>query len=258
MALPFVGLALERAGDQLARLVDLALLRVGERREDVLPRGRLEDDARLRSDGEERCAVLGRDRAALRPRPCEDERSGRRVDLVVAERERRPAAQDDVHLLVAVLLVVLLDHALARLRRVRVGAERGDPEPPAHRPPDELAVVDRQLLQLVHVRDLVALAHPASLSASSTTGSIRSIPSTRSSRFSVPAQAAQRLGQFPVVAELGEPLGQLGRASSTASHSSRGVLPKSAWWIPYRRRSSSIGRAWSSTRRSTRTSDRRA
>ena len=47
-----------------------------------------------------------------------DEGARRRVDLVVAEHERRPPARDEVELLVAVLLVVLLDHALVALSAV--------------------------------------------------------------------------------------------------------------------------------------------
>src|SRR5207245_8235829 len=98
----------------------------------------------------------------------EDERSGGSVDLVVAESERRAAAEDDVHLLVAVSLVVLLDHALARLLGgVRVGAERRDAEAAAHGAPDELSARHRQRLQLVDVCDLVA--HTCLLSASRTT-----------------------------------------------------------------------------------------
>src|SRR6266516_1212647 len=100
---------------------------------------------------------------------------------------------------VNVPLVVLLDHPLARPGRVRVRAERTDPEPAPHRPPDELPLVDRQLLELVDVRDLVTLAHLAlaSLSDSSTTGSILSTPSNRSSRFSPPVQRRMASANSP-------------------------------------------------------------
>ena len=82
---------------------------------------------------------------------------GAGVELVVAERERRAAAQHDVHLLVAVALGVLLDHALSRLLgAVGVRAEGADPEAAAHRPPDELAAVDGHRVELVDVRDLVS------------------------------------------------------------------------------------------------------
>ena len=47
----------------------------------------------------------------------------------------------------------------------------------------------------------------------------------------------------------------LASVSSTAIHSERAVLPNSSRWIPNSRRSSSIGRGWSSTRRSTSTSE---
>ena len=137
--------------DHLARLLDLALLGVGERGEDVLPRRGLEDDARLRADREHGRVVLCGDRAALRPGPREDERARRRVDLVVAEREGRAAAEDDVHLLVAVLLVVLLDDALARPLAVYAFVPNAlIPNCRRIGPPDELAAgFDRQLLELV-------------------------------------------------------------------------------------------------------------
>ena len=58
--------------------------------------------ARLRADREHAVSSS----AAIAPRRVpgrdEDDRPRGRVDLVVAERERRAAAQDDVHLLVAV------------------------------------------------------------------------------------------------------------------------------------------------------------
>jgi hypothetical protein len=103
---------------------------------------RLEDDAGLRADREHGRAVLGGDGAALRARSREDERPGRRVDLVVAEREVARPAQDDVHLLVPVALGVLLDHALSGLLGgVGVRPERGDPKAPPHGTPDELAAL---------------------------------------------------------------------------------------------------------------------
>src|SRR5438094_9229822 len=127
----------------------------------------------------------------------EDDCAGGRVDLVVAERERRAAADDDVHLLVVVALGVLLDHPLAGVARVRVRAEGRDPEAAAHRPPDELAVVDRELLELVDVRDLVAVAHESSRNSSRTTGSTSATPPTRSSRLTLPAHRLNASSSSP-------------------------------------------------------------
>ena len=208
--LPFVRPALDRSVDELTRPVDLALVRVGEGGEDVLPGGGLEDLARLGSDREHRGVVLRGDRAALRSRPREDDRPRGRVDLVVAERERRASAEDDVHLLVAVLLGVLLDDALTRPGRVGVRPERADPEAPSHRPPDELALVDRQLLQLVHVRDLVSFTHSASLKARGRPGR-----SARPRRPALPGSRcrtnARTRPAIPRRSPAREPLAQLGR-----------------------------------------------
>ena len=66
-----------------------------------------------------------------------------------------------------------------------------------------------------------------------------------------PRPIGQRL-----VAERSQPLVDLcAQRSSTASHSSAGVFPNSASCRPWRRRSSSTGVGWSSTRRSTSVSD---
>src|SRR4051794_24621708 len=179
VALPRFGMAADRLLHQLAPALDLALLRVGVRGEDVFPRRRLEHDARLRADGEDERVVLGRDRAAPRARAHEDERSLPRVYFLVVERERRAPTQDDIHLLMAVGLGVLFEHALPRLlRAVGIGAEGADSEAAPDGPPDELASVHRHHVELVDVRDLVS-AQLVLLSASSTTGSIVSAPSTR-------------------------------------------------------------------------------
>ena len=113
---------------------------------------------------------------------------------LAVERERRVAADDDVQLLVpagaaaGLRLVVLLDDLVAdALARVGVDAERADAEPAPHRMPDE-ALGDRDRVELVDVGGFPAGAHRRR-SSSSTTGSIRSTPSTRSSRFSVPAHS---------------------------------------------------------------------
>ena len=144
--------------------------------------------------------------------------------------KRRPAGDDDVQLLVAVLLGVLLDHALARLvGRVGVDAERADVEAPPNRPPGQALAVDRERLQLVDVRDR-RTAHVCLLSSSSTTGSTRSTPSTRSSRFSLPAHAVKARAELALVAEPREPLSQLVRERLVdVEPLLRGVLPKIAW-----------------------------
>src|SRR5262249_50657225 len=128
-----------------------------------------------------------------------DERAGGSVDLLVAEDERRAAARDEVQLLVAVLLVVLLDDALrALLPGVRVCPEGSDAEPPAHRAPGEALVVDLDPVELVEVAPFVRLLpHVRPRSASSTTGSISEMPSTRSSRFSLPVQRVNDSSSSP-------------------------------------------------------------
>src|SRR4029079_9651458 len=137
--------------------------------------------------------------APLRSRLGVDERARRRVDLLVAEDERGAAVCDEVELFVAVLLLVLLDHALVALfGGVGVRADRGDPEPAPDRAPEQPLVVDRKAVELVEVRDFVGLlAHVRLLSASRTTGSICSIPSTRSSRFSFPVQLVKAAASSP-------------------------------------------------------------
>src|SRR5207244_10385273 len=80
-----------------------------------------------------------------------DERARRRVVLFALERERRPAGEDDVELVVSVLLAVLLDDALPRFYRgVGVGAERADAEMPPDGPPRQaLLAGDGKRLGLV-------------------------------------------------------------------------------------------------------------
>jgi hypothetical protein len=117
-----------------------------------------------------------------------NERAGGCVDLLVAEDERGAAARDEVELFVAVLLLVLLDDPLvAFLGRIRVRAEGRDAEPAPDRAPEQALVVDRKAVELVEMGDFVGLfGQVLLLSASRTTGSICSMPSTRSSRFSFP------------------------------------------------------------------------
>src|SRR5262249_32928813 len=92
------------------------------------------------------------------------------------------------------LFGVLLDDPVADLLgRVRVDPERPDAKPPADRPPLE-PVGDWKAVQLVQGRH--GGGHRAR-SSSSTTGSIRSTPSTRASRFSCPAQRSSASASPP-------------------------------------------------------------
>src|SRR5439155_25745137 len=118
------------------------------------------------------------DRSAPRSQLGMDEGARRRVDLVVAEHERRTPVHHEVQLLVTVLLVVLLDDSVTRLvGGVRVRPEGLDPEAAAHRPPYEALLVDGEAVELVEMCDFVGLvAHILLLSASRTTGSICSTP----------------------------------------------------------------------------------
>ena len=199
VALPFAVVLGDELREVLAgrRLVAVPVVAEGD--EDLLPLGDLVRDARLRADREHGRVRLGCDGPALRARLRVDERPGRGVDLVVAEDERRSAAGDEVELLVAVLLGVLLDDALvALLGRVRVRAEGGDPEAAPHRAPEEALVVDREAVELVEVRDFVRLfAQVRLLNVSRTTGSICSMPSTRSSRFSFHVQRVKVSSRLP-------------------------------------------------------------
>jgi hypothetical protein len=156
-------------------------------------------DTGLRADGEDGRVRLGRDGSPLRAGLRVDESPGGRVDLVVAEDEPRPPARDEVQLLVTVLLVVLLDDALVTLLgRVGIRPERLYPEPPADGAPEQPLVVDRVAVELVQMRDFVCLlAQVRLLRASRTTGSICSIPSTRSSRFSFPVQVVKASSSSP-------------------------------------------------------------
>src|SRR6185437_10825369 len=127
------------------------------------------------------------------------ERRRRRVDLLTVQRERRAATDDRVQLLVleALLGVLLDDLAADLLGRVGVDAEAHEAEVTPDRPPEE-AVRDGDGVELVQRGDEEACAvlHRRR-SSSSTTGSIRSIPSTRSSRFSVPAHVANATSRSP-------------------------------------------------------------
>ena len=121
------------------RLVVTAL--VGERRrlEGPFPARRSERLVRPAADREhERALFRGVGHAHDLGIGQVDERAGGRVDRLLAERESRAAADDDVDLLVTGALVVLLDDDVADLLgRVRVDAEGLDPEPAPDRPPLE-------------------------------------------------------------------------------------------------------------------------
>src|SRR6188472_2757535 len=242
--------------EHLDRLVPLLVRPELERLGGPLPHRRRKRFARLRADDEDRRAFLAH-RASLHRRVGDvHERSGRAVDLFAVHRERRASGQHDVELLVGLTarLLVLADDLAAVLgRRPRVDAERRDPERPPDRVPPGLAR-DRRGRQLLECRYAVPLAHVASRSRSSTTGSIASSPSTRSSRFSTPAHAA-RLG---CPARASRSASSARSASSTGIQSCRGVVPKSRSWSRWIRRSSTRGSGWSSTRRSTSVSERLA
>ena len=171
------------------------------------------------------------------------------------------AAHDDVQLLGPVGLAVRLDHVVTcRLADPDVDAERVEADPPAQRPQ--------------HLR-------PLRWSCSGRGRRSRGSRSRRrrSSRAQLLAARPDRAARRRRRAPRGSPCPPRRRApwrgrrrsrarpsrspssarsaSSTSTQSSRGVLPKSRSWAPYSRASSATGCAWSSTRRSTRTSLRR-
>ncbi len=187
---PVVGLLRDQLLHDLLPLLEASRLPVRVRESERVPTAGLERLADAAADDEDDRAVLGCDRGAMHLRRHEDERSRGRVGGLVADRERRASAHDDVQLLVAAVLLVRRHQLPARVRLPCVDA-RG---PEAEEVPDRDeggALAMWSGLRLVEREDLVALAHAvASRRASSTTGSIASPPSTRSSRFSTPAQAA--------------------------------------------------------------------
>src|SRR5439155_176142 len=155
----------------------------------VLPRRNPISLPRRRADRQHRRPrLLGTGLAPL-ARWDEDARTLRRVDGRSSDREGRAAAHDDVELLVdagtgAALLEMARHDGLARVRAVGADAERGDAELRAERQPvDPLRTAGREPV------DPDGLHASASRSASSTTGSTRApVRSSRSSRFSTPAQ----------------------------------------------------------------------
>src|SRR5438093_7489922 len=118
------------------------------------------------------------------------------------------------------LLAVLLDDAVAcLLGGVCVHTEGADVEVAPDRPPVQTLVVDGVGLQLVDSGDGVRLfGHVCLLSSSRTTGSIRFTPSTRSSRFSFPAQLKNASPRSPSYPSL--PRRSRSSAASSASTSS--------------------------------------
>ena len=109
-------------------------------------------------------------------------------------------------------LAVRLDHLVAGLLALPgVEPEGPEAEPAPQRPQEERAVRRAQPVEVVERRGSRTrlVAHRARSSAS-TTGSIRSTPSTRSSRFSVPGPVAERALELAVVPERVQPLGELG------------------------------------------------
>ena len=165
----------------------------------VLPRRDPERLLGTAADAEERRPGLVRHGAALHRRVAhEHERAGRRVHLLAVDGEGRVPGDDDVELLlpaVPVQLVVLLDDDARRDGDVRVDAERADVEEVANEVP-VVAMVRPQALDVRELGDCVGLAHRAR-SSSSTTGSTRRTPSTRSSRFSFPAQLVKASSRSP-------------------------------------------------------------
>src|SRR3954453_4762672 len=142
-----------------------------------------------------------------------------------------------------VLAVMCEQHGIRALG-LRIGRREIHPECPvafedAHVPADR-ATVERLPAQA-----------DASRSASSTTGSILSSPAMRSSRLATPAHRSRRA--YPSFFSRSSI--SVRSVSSSVSQSSGGVLPKSRSCSVYRRRSSSIGCSWSSTRKSTSVSD---
>jgi hypothetical protein len=93
----------------------------------------------------------------------EQDRSGRRLERFVVQRERGAPREHDVDLLVPErLLGVLLHDLVTRIRReVGVHAERADVERPAQGPPEKRAVDDGDRLDLVDADALPGVGHDA-------------------------------------------------------------------------------------------------
>ena len=166
---------------------------------------------------------------------CTSVPAGASNDLV-AEREPRGAAQHDVQLFRARSRSrCALDHVVALACWPTQTFDPNGRKPRRRRNGRRIwrARGRRQTVEVVDREDLVPgpVVHRAhrARSSRSTTGSIRSTPSTAPRGSRCPPRRASACSSAPVVAELREALGQLGAraSSSTSSHSSRGVLPKS-------------------------------
>src|SRR5512133_890457 len=187
----------------------------------------------------------------------EDTRADGRVEALAVDGERGPSGDDDVELFVVPRagagLVMLLDDHRTGVRGVGVDAERLNAERAPHGTPLQFASDDRDRLDVGDPGDLHALALR---SASSTIGSSLVTPSMRSSRLAAPAQSANAFSRSSVYPRVPSRWrSSLASVSSTSTQSSSGVAPKSSSCREKRRRSSAIGRSWSSIRRSTTVSD---
>ena len=184
---------LARLRQELDGFVVLLRREEAERRCGALPLGGLERLSRAPADHQHCGLALRGDRLALCGRVAdEDERAGARVESLTVDGEGRAAFDDDVELLVlarspAELVVLFDDLPSGLVCGPGIDAEGTDPQVMAHGRPAQVLRQGRQL----HLRqrcDLVPVVQDCLLSSSSTMGSIDSAPSTRSSRFSLPAQ----------------------------------------------------------------------
>ena len=151
-----VGLLDERLLMDADRLVPPLFPHRRNRQEHRLPGRDLVRSAGLPAEREHDRVRIERHRAAAQHGIAdEDELAGAQLVLVALDREARAAAQHEVDLLVLeVGLAVLLDDLRAGLpRRIGVDTEALDPEPAAHRAPDE-AVGHLDPVEVVDVRRL--------------------------------------------------------------------------------------------------------
>jgi hypothetical protein len=150
------------AGDALGEDLRALLASLGEAAKRKLPRRDLVGPAGLASDREHGRTGLERHRAAASRGIAEEhERPGRRLEVILVDRERRAPGEHDIQLLVPTApqqFVVLLDHLRARgVGGVCVDPERLDPEVVADGTPDRVDPERREALDLIDVGDCVAL-----------------------------------------------------------------------------------------------------
>src|SRR6266508_4965220 len=189
------GVQREPLEEQRLHLVVALRLPGRHARERELPRGDLERLAAHTADREHRRTVLGGACAAPLFRVVEeDARPSRRVEALPVDRESGATAHDDIQLLVMTRsrsrLVVLFDDEPTGIGRVGVDAERLDPKRASYGTPLQFGADDRNRLDVRDADDLHALSLRR---ASSTIGSMREMPSIRSSRLAAPAQFANAL-----------------------------------------------------------------